>query len=108
MWIRNPSHSGHLQSLASFHLDAWRCHEPPPSWLSDTGGLMRCVLGVGLLKSMVAGHNKRLQKMAFAFCWVLARRQPWLRFHCTAAAGRGIMMRASDLAGPLLKRKSLA
>ena len=48
---------------------------------------------------MAAGHNSRLQKMAFAFCCIVARRQPWLRFHCTAAAGRGIMMRASELAG---------
>jgi len=48
---------------------------------------------------MAAGHNSRLQKLAFAFCYVVARRQPWLRFHCTAAAGRGIMMPASGLAG---------
>ena len=48
---------------------------------------------------MAAGHNSRLQKMAFAFCCVVARRQPWLRFHCTAAAGRGIMMRAFRVAG---------
>jgi len=29
---------------------------------------------------------------------VVTRRHPWLRFHCTAAAGRGIMMRISVLA----------
>ena len=36
--------------------------------------------------------------MAFPFCWVVARRQPWLHFHCTAAAGRGIISGVSALA----------
>ena len=47
---------------------------------------------------MAAGHNSGLQPPALLADGLWLRRQPWLRFHCTAAAGRGIMMGVAALA----------
>ena len=57
---------------------------------------------------VAAGHNTGLQPAAFVAGGVLPRRHPWLRFHCTAAAGRAIMMRVSVAAWAAAETKRYA
>ncbi len=81
--------------LASWLLDALRCLELVAAWLFAAGLSVTSWPPLHSVELMAAGHNSGLQPPALAFCWLLPRRHPWLRVHCTAAAGRGIIMGVS-------------
>jgi hypothetical protein len=94
LW-RHQNIARSLTSLASWHLDGPRCREIVGSWISVAGFAWNFLPPLPMVAIVAAGHNTGLQPAAFVSGGVLPRRHPWLPFHCTAAAGRGIMMGVS-------------